>query len=194
MTKMQDRVLLGVLAGLGGGLVKNAVSELLIRRNLAEYGGPARAAGMLVPAHKITTPRGRLVGWLADTTICGMLGVASVYALSFTGKEKAPLKGALIGGITAWTALYGALGTMGVTQVQDAAPKTVLSEFLSHAVYGAVTASIATTLGDEGLFNGQIPWSPIGVEAQISDTFSYAGQDRVQRYQVKRHYIPNPGH
>ena len=86
MTKMQDRVLLGVLAGLGGGLVKNAVSELLIRRNLAEYGGPARAAGMLVPAHKITTPRGRIVGWLADTTISGMLGVASVYALSFTGK------------------------------------------------------------------------------------------------------------
>jgi len=98
-----------------------------------------------------------------------MLGVASVYALSFTGKDKAPLKGALIGGITAWTALYGALGTMGVTQVQDPAPKTVLSEFLAHAVYGAVTASIATTLGDEGLFKGNIAWKPCRADRQARD-------------------------
>lgn len=185
MVKIRDRVLLGVISGLGGGLVKNAVSELLISRNLAEYGGPARAAGMLVPAHKITTPRGRIVGWLADTTISGMLGVASVYALSFTGKEKAPFKGALIGGVTAWTALYGALGRMGVTQVQDPEPKTVLSEFLAHAVYGAVTATIATTLGDEGLFNGQIPWSPIGLRQQLGHGSTSASR----QVQIQRRYM-----
>jgi hypothetical protein len=194
MGEIRDRVLLGVLCGLGGGFVKNALSEVLTRNDFAEYGGPARAAGMLLPAHKITSRRGRLVGWIADTTISGMLGVASVYTLSLTGKEKAPLKGALISGAVAWTGLYGVLGTMGATEVQHPQPKTVLSEFLAHTVYGAVVATMATYLGHEDLFNGKIPWSPVGVEAQTSDTFSYAGQDRVQRYQVKRHYIPNPGH
>ncbi len=79
MAKIRDRVLLGLISGLAGAMAKNALSEILIRNNIAEYGGPNRAAGMLVPAHKITTPRGRIVGWIADTAISGMLGVVSVY-------------------------------------------------------------------------------------------------------------------
>ena len=179
MVKIRDRVLLGVISGLGGGLVKNAVSELLISRNLAEYGGPARAAGMLVPAHKITTPRGRIVGWLADTTISGMLGVASsLYPLG-----KAPSRHP-----NWWSDcldIYGALSRMGVTQVQDPEPKTVLSEFLAHAVYGAVSAAIATTLGDEGLFNGQIPWSPIGLRQQLGHGSTSASR----QVQIQRRYM-----
>lgn len=185
MGKIRDRVLLGVLSGLGGGAVKNVISEFLISRGLTEYGGPARAAGMLVPAHKITTKRGRLVGWIADATISGILGVACVYALSATGKEKAPLKGALISGGAAWTALYGALGAMGMTQVQDPAPKTVLSEFLVHTVYGAVTATIATYLGDEGLFKGNIAWSPVGQTGRRETSF----ERPLAKYQIQRHYL-----
>ncbi len=194
MRKIRDRVLLGILCGIGGGLVKNAVGQLLVEKNIAEYGGPVRAAGMLVPAHKIATPMGRMVGWIADMSISGALGVASVYILSTTGKGKAPLKGALISGAAAWTTLYGVLGTMGATQVQNPAPKTVLSEFFVHTIYGAVTATIATYLGHEDLYNGQIPWSPVGLKEQTGDTLPYVGEGRVQRYQVQRHYIPNHEH
>ncbi|MDI9420145.1 MAG: hypothetical protein QM399_08260 [Bacillota bacterium] len=186
MRKIRDRVLLGFISGLGGGAVKNAISAVLIKRGMAEYGGPARAAGMLVPAHNITTKRGRLVGWIADATICGILGVVCVYALSVTGKEKAPLKGALIGGVAAWTALYGALGTMGVTQVQDPAPKTVLSEFFVHTVYGAATAAIATYLGDEDLYNGNIPWSAVS----RGGWKTVSPRPPVQRsYHIQRHFV-----
>ena len=34
-----------------------------------------------------------------------------------------------------------------------------MTEFISHTVFGAVAALIATKLGDEGLFNGKIPLS-----------------------------------
>lgn len=100
-------------------------------------------------------------------------------------RGKAPFKGALIGGVTAWTALYGALGRMGVTQVQDPEPKTVLSEFLAHAVYGAVTAAIATTLGDEGLFKGNIAWSPVGQTGRRETSF----ERPLAKYQIQRHYL-----
>ena len=112
---------------------------------------------------------------------CLVLHRSMLYPL----RGKAPFKGALIGGVTAWTALYGALGRMGVTQVQDPEPKTVLSEFLAHAVYGAVTATIATTLGDEGLFNGQIPWSPIGLRQQLGHGSTSASR----QVQIQRRYM-----
>jgi len=188
MVKIQDRVLLGALCGLGGGLVKNALSELSIRAGLAEYGGPSRAAGMLVSAHKITTPRGKLVGWIADSSISAMLGVAAVYMLSITGKEKAPLKGALVCGASAWTALYGVLGTMGATEVQHPLPRTVLSEFFVHTVYGAVVASLAAYLGDEALFEGGFLRRPKGLSSQPDETRPGSGV-RTAKYQIRRSYM-----
>jgi hypothetical protein len=188
MGKIRDRVLLGVLCGLGGGFVKNGLSVVLARNGLAEYGGPARAAGMLLPAHKISTSRGKIVGWIADTTISGMLGVVSVYMLSFTGKDKALLKGALVSGGMAWAGLYGVLGTMGATAVQHPQPKTVLSEFLVHTVYGAVVATMATYLGHEDLYNGQIPWSPVGLREERKLRPGNLGPG-VGTYQIQRHYV-----
>lgn len=166
MAKIRDRILLGLVAGLAGNAAKNAVGHIFVKRNIAEYGGPARAAGMLVPAHKIMTPSGRIVGWIADTAIGGMLGVATVYVLSFTGKDKAILKSLVTVGSGAWTALYGVLGTMGATKVRLPGPGTVLVEFLTHTVYGAVAGGVAAYLGDEDLFNGKIPWSASSVKIQ----------------------------
>ncbi|NMB00380.1 MAG: hypothetical protein GX971_02490 [Firmicutes bacterium] len=157
MNKMRDRLLLGVISGLAGGAVKNVVGSILMKSHASEFGGPARAAGMLLPAHKIATPQGRLVGWLADTAIAGLLGIASVYMLSVTGKDNAALKGAITTGGVAWMGLYGVLGTLGATRVEPGHPRTVLSEFITHSIYGAVTGATACYLGDEGLFNGEIP-------------------------------------
>jgi hypothetical protein len=38
---------------------------------MSEIGGPERAAGMLVPAHKVGEPPGRTVGYLAASIIAG---------------------------------------------------------------------------------------------------------------------------
>ncbi|MDO9536423.1 MAG: hypothetical protein Q7J85_14110 [Bacillota bacterium] len=83
--------------------------------------------------------------------------------LSITGKNKAALKGALTGQL-AWQSLYGVMAAMGATRIQEFPPSTVLTEFISHTVYGTIAASIAAKLGDEGFFNGQIHLSvsPIG--------------------------------
>ncbi|MFA7468184.1 MAG: hypothetical protein WCY82_07960 [Desulfotomaculaceae bacterium] len=158
MIKIKDRLILGAIAGLGGNLIKLSIGKAAMKMNLAEVGGPERAAGMLVPGHKIVTTEGKVVGYIADSVIAGLLGVTTVYALSITGKDKAITKGAL-SGEAAWTLLYGLLTTMGATKVGPVGPKTVLSEVVSHTAYGAITAYLVTKLGDPGLFNGQLPLS-----------------------------------
>ncbi|MEW6727171.1 hypothetical protein ACP3TJ_04015 [Desulforudis sp. 1088] len=177
MRKISDGLLLGVLAGLGGSIVKLSIGYFAKKLGWAEIDGPQRAAGMLVPPHKIADPRGKFVGWLADGIIGAMLGVVTVYALSVSGKDKAVFKGALAGQVM-WTALYGVLATMGATKVKPVSPKTVLSEFIGHTAYGAVTAALVTNLGDEGLFTGEIPISAGSIkqaqQAQVRETLQQA--------------------
>ena len=158
MIKIKDRFILGAIAGLGGNLLKLAIGRTAMKMNLAELGGPERAAGMLVQGHKIATTQGKIVGYVADSVIAGILGVTTVYALSITGKDKAVAKGAL-SGEAAWTLLYGMLTTMGATKVGPVGPKTVLSELVSHTAYGALTAYLVTKLGAPDLFNGRLPLS-----------------------------------
>ena len=166
MRKIKDRMLLGVIAGLGGNVVKLTLSTIFQKLKWAELGSPERAAGMLIPPHTLMHKKGRMVGYLADSVVSGLLGTASVYAFSTFGKNKATLKGALAGQAS-WTFLYGVLGTMGVTKVSPVSPNTVLSEFVSHTAFGATSAFIITRLGDSSLFDGTIPISATPSKVQL---------------------------
>ena len=156
--KVSDRVILGIISGVGANLVKTVLMDISRRIGWASINGAERAAGMLIPPHFLARKTGRAVGIIADYAIGGLLGVGTVYALSMTGKDNALLKGALTGQAM-WTMLYGALGTMGATRVGPSEPTTVLSEFAAHTAYGTTAAFLATSLGDERLFNGRQPFS-----------------------------------
>ncbi|MEW5898094.1 MAG: hypothetical protein AB1652_02840 [Bacillota bacterium] len=156
--KIKDRLLLGVVAGMGGNLIKLSIGVIAKRKGFAEINGPEKAAGMLIPPHRLGDPIGKAAGYLADSVVASIIGILFTYALSVTGKEKAALKGALIGQAS-WAALYGALATMGATQAQPVSPKTVLSELVGHTAYGAATAYLIAQLGDPDLFTGKVPLS-----------------------------------
>jgi len=166
MAKIKDRVILGAIAGLGGNLIKTIIGRSAMKMGLAELNGRERAAGMLVPGHKIATTQGRMIGYIADNVIASILGVATVYALSITGKDKAITKGTL-SGQAAWTLFYGMLGSMGATKVGPVSPKTVLVELVAHTAYGATTAYLVTKLGDPSLFDGR---QPLSASPQTVDT------------------------
>lgn len=156
MEKNKDRLLLGMIAGLGGNMVKVGLMQIAKAMKLAEFDGAETAAGIMLPAHKLAEPRGRLVGHIGDSIIAAFLGTATTYILSVTGKDKAILKGTAAG-IFMWTALYGALGGVGISKVRPASPKTVISQFIAHGAFGAAAAILVTRLGDPGLFSGKIP-------------------------------------
>lgn len=168
--KIKDRFLLGIVAGLGGNLAKLAIGKTGKKMQWAELHGPDMAAGMFIPPVKLASTQGRIAGLIADSVIAGVLGVVTVYGLSLCGKNQASIKG-LAGGSAMWTCVYGIASAMGLTKVKPHSPKTVLNEFVSHTIYGLVTATLAVKLGDEGLFNGKIPLfaSPISQSSQQKD-------------------------
>ena len=155
MARIKDRLLLGTIAGLGGNIVKFGIIEIAKRLKWAEFNGVDTAAGIMLPAHELAEPRGRLVGFIGDAIVAATLGTATTYILSITGKDNAIFKGAS-SGLFMWTALYGAMGG-GISTVRPASPKTVLSQFIAHGAYGAITAALVKRLGDPSLFTGEIP-------------------------------------
>ncbi len=161
MKKITDRILLGIICGLSANIIKLAIGKAAMKLKCSDLDGPIKATGLLVPAHKIADRKGMLVGYIADSSIAAMIGVFTVYVLSMTGKDRALLKGTLIGK-SMWTVLYGVLATFGATKIAPVDPKTALTEFASHSVYGAAAAALAVRLGDERLFNGGIPFSAAG--------------------------------
>lgn len=156
--RIKDRIVLGIICGLAGNVAKMSLMSLAKQRNWAEITGREKSAGMLLPPHQAYSPHGRIVGIAADNVVATMLGVGTVYMLTFTGKDKALLKGMALGEAM-WVSLYGVLSTMGATLIGPLSPKTVLSEMVGHAIFGATATLAATTLGDPALFqkNKQLP-------------------------------------
>ncbi|MBS3901041.1 MAG: hypothetical protein KGZ54_03345 [Dethiobacter sp.] len=168
--KIRDRFILGIACGLAGNVIKMSLMSFAKKKNWAEITGQEKSAGMLLPAHQAYSSSGKIVGIVADNVVATILGVGTVYMLAFTGKDKALIKGLAFGEAT-WVSLYGVLSTMGATLVGPLSPKTVLSEMVGHAVFGAAAALTATTLGDPALFpqNKQLPNSAPYPSVKLSD-------------------------
>lgn len=155
MQKIKDRIMLGVLTGLAGNVVKLSITKVAKKLGWADIDGPVKAAGMIVPTYKTATSGGMAVGYITDSIIAAILGITTVYLLSFTGKDKAALKGAF-SGQAMWGILYGMLSTMGATKISPVYPRTALTEFVAHTAYGATATTVAALLGDPSLFTGNI--------------------------------------
>ncbi len=160
---IKDRLILGALAGVLGGITKTLIVGSFKKLGLAEFDGTETSAGMLLPAYKVNTPSGKLVGHITNTMIGMTLGIAMTYLLSVTGKDRAIIKGAGMSGVF-WMLLYGNYANMGGTTVRPALPNTILSNLVGHFTYGVVTSFVITRLGDPSLFRNEIP-----INSQLED-------------------------
>lgn len=149
--KIKDRLIAGAIAGLGANLVKIAIEQTAVKMGLSKETGAKRAAGFFITARKFNTPQGKVLGFLADSTIAGFLGVFSSYLLTFTGKDYALLKGAAVGNIS-WSSMYGVLAQMGASKIKSNDPMTFLTSFISHTAFGITKFYIVTKITDPGLF------------------------------------------
>ncbi len=154
--KIKDRMLLGVVSGLGSNIVKNGLNVTWRLMGWSDLGSQQRATGMFLPKRKLFTRKGRFVGYFADSIVASLIGCATVSVMSITGKNKPVLRGSALG-LSVWLLLYGGLGTLGATKIFSKSPSTMLTELISHLAFGATSGLIIDKLGDEDLFTGEIP-------------------------------------
>lgn len=151
MKKITDRFWVGVISGLGGNIAKMAVERFFNKIGFSQSNGYKTAAGIFLKKSDISTPYGKLVGYVADNMIAVGLGVTCSYWLTLMGKDKYILKGAGLGAAE-WGSLYGVLSKLGATSIFPVKPQDALATFVSHAVFGATKITITAMLGDERLF------------------------------------------
>ena len=151
MQKIKDPILLGILAGLAGNVLKTTGSLLTQKIGMSQTNYSKMAGSLFMSKKSTKSELRKKVGYLADAALGAGMGVGYIYVLKFTGKDHALMKG--VGyGHGAWTLFMGGANKLGVAGTYPLSPKSVLSTYLEHTLYGLGAYLVATKLGDEDLF------------------------------------------
>ena len=174
--KINDRILLGLIAGLGGNLVKTAIDEASLSLKLSQRSFRSTAAGVWVKRKRdAESVHGQVLGGLIDFGMSAVGGIGTVYLLSKTGRDQLLAKG-LVSGITIGSTVTGMLSVFPTNKVQPKDAISNLSYMASHAVLGLVTTAIVAKLGDDSLFDAKpyndyvSPTAKTTEEQRISET------------------------
>ncbi len=154
MQKIKDRVFLGLVAGLGANLLKEAIAETGVRTGLTKYTCRRMAPYFFLNKKDAKTWKGWVIGTSTDMTVAGLTGILTAYTLSYTGKDYSCLKGVLISN--------GLLDQVfgGFSRALPYVRKDPNSNLLCrgiHTVFGITAALIITSLGDPSLFDQSTP-------------------------------------
>ncbi|OWZ84375.1 hypothetical protein [Natranaerobius trueperi] len=149
--KINDRVLAGIIAGLGANILKNAIEQFAFKSRYSKNTGIMKAVGFFMPKRKIKTQLGKLNGFLADNAVAAFLGVCTSYLFTFTGKDYSLVKGIAMGDLT-WSFAYGVLARLGASSIKEQDPKTSFTLMISHAAFGLTSAILLTKLVNPNLY------------------------------------------
>ncbi|MEW6243525.1 MAG: hypothetical protein AB1497_04515 [Bacillota bacterium] len=153
MLKIKDRIVLGIIAGLSGNLVKMGIDELWMRIKIPKRSFRETAAGAWVwNRGEARSLKGQAFGLILDSWMASLGGIGAVYMLSKTGKDQLLPKG-LMFGISIGSFLTAALSALPANKVPPRGATSNLSNLVSHAAYGVVTTYIAAALGDPSLYD-----------------------------------------
>lgn len=153
MFKIKDRIVLGVVAGLAGNVVKMVIDEVSLKKRISQRSFRETAAGVWVSSSKeAKSINGQLLGGLLDFGMGALGGISSVYLLSKTGRDHIAVKG-ITSGIAIGSFITFIMGTLPKNTVRPKDAASNLSYMLSHAGYGLVTTFIAAKLGHPSLYD-----------------------------------------
>lgn len=151
METIEDRTIAGIIAGLGGNVMKMAIEHTARAAGLTRETGMKKAAGFFLSPTMVETPKGKFIGFIADTTVALMLGIFGSYVLFVTGRDYHGIKGLALGHMS-WSAMYGIMARLGATSIKASDPDTYLISLLSHSVFGIGKTFLLTRIGDANLF------------------------------------------
>ncbi len=149
MQRINDRLILGLIAGLGANLIKEAIGETGVRSGLTKYTCRRMIPMLLLNKKDAKTWKGWVVGTTTDMTVAGMIGVITSYTLSSTGKDYSWFKGIMVS--NSIMDQFFSVFARALPQVRQDPNSNLLCRGI-HTVFGIAAASIITSLGDPSLF------------------------------------------
>ncbi len=152
---VKDRIVLGLIAGLAGNVVKTIIDEASIKKKISQRSFRETAAGIWVSKKSETTNlKGQILGGLLDFGMSAMGGVGIVQLLSKTGRDHVIAKG-VVCGIAIGSSITALVSAFPQNRIRPKDAASNLSYMASHAVYGVVAAAIAAKLGHPSLFDAE---------------------------------------
>ena len=151
MRKIKDRIILGLVIGFIGNISKIVTNELLYRKGIEKKRFGDIVAGIFLPTKQAASKKGTLFGVAGDFAVSAFLGVPLVYLLSFTGKDKAWVKGWLTGAF-GFGLFRGVMATFGIGKTYPKDPITNSLMTMNSSFWGITAGLLAPLIGDERLF------------------------------------------
>jgi len=149
---INDRIVLGTIAGLAGNAAKMMVDEVSVRLGISQRNYRSTAAGVWVSTHhEANCIQGQVLGTILDFGMGLLGGIGIVELLTLSGKDHHVGKG-LVAGISFGSIITAFLSAFAQNKVRPKDAATNLSYLLTHAIYGVVTTEVAVRLGEPQLF------------------------------------------
>ena len=150
MRRLNDRVIVGVIAGLGANLLKEGIAETSVRSGLSKYTCRRMIPLVLLDKKYAKTWKGWVIGTSTDMSVAAFTGILIAYMLSYTGRDYAKIKGTIVatGLLDQVFNFFSAI----LPQVRKDPNSNVICKAI-HLVFGITAASIITRLADPSLFN-----------------------------------------
>jgi len=140
----RDEVLVGAAAGLLGTIAKELLQLAFGALGWSKHQYWHIAASVFVLPGEVAKPGGLILGALGDMITGALLGAVLVLATRVIGRRYLLLKGLGFSWLV-WIGLFGLIGNLHVIRITPVDIGTGLSTFLSHSLFGLVTAWLART-------------------------------------------------
>ncbi|MFZ7103885.1 MAG: hypothetical protein ACOWWO_14705 [Peptococcaceae bacterium] len=163
MKKISDRIFLGIISGILGGVPSKLINAFEYHVGLTDVKYSQLSSSLFLPAKKVKNSNAHIIGSIANNTGIAIVGVLITYLLSITGRDKLIVKGLGVTS-TAWLFVYGLISRLGLP-IKTKKTLTPLLSFIDHAALGIFTALIVSKLGDDSLFPA--PHAPAAAEDKL---------------------------
>jgi hypothetical protein len=152
LQRIQDRLLLGLFAGLTANIIKEAIAETAVKSGFTEYTCRRMAPLLVFNKKDARSWKGWIMGTTTDMTVAGLTGVLLTYTLTHTGKDYSWLKGIMVAnGLL--DQVFNAFARM-LPQVKKDPNSNLLCKGI-HTVFGIAAAYLITSFGHPALFGKQ---------------------------------------
>lgn len=153
MKKIKDRMVLGIVSGIVGTILKTGSDEFFLRKKISQRSYRETAAGIWVNKRsEAKKPYGQVLGTIMDLGL-GMAGsIGQVYILTKTGKNNLVTKGVFFG-VTFGAVITAMMSGFITNKVKPKDARSNLSYIISDIFYGLGTTFTTSILGDESLWD-----------------------------------------